>query len=251
MNKLALTVENIRCTYERWGQTVLALDDVNLTVPAGEWLMVAGHNGAGKSTLLKIVAGQIRAFSGAIDIAGRALTAMREKERAGAVYYVHQDPSLGSAPMLTVYENLLIADPSSKGKARRELEQDYTALLCEAGLQSRLHHPAHYLSGGERQLLAFLIARLRPAGLVLLDEPLAAMDAARTALCLRLIEGLREAGKTLLFVTHDLRLAATEGDRAILLSRGRIVYDESGDVRSAERMRALMDEVMLQGAERP
>jgi putative ABC transport system ATP-binding protein len=243
----ALVTQNLTCEYHRWGQRVLALDGLNLIVPQGQWLMIAGPNGAGKSTLLRVIAGQVRDYTGDVCIGQHPLRKMSERERANSVYYVNQDPTLGSAPMLTVFENLLIADPKAAGKSRRNMGACYRELLAEAGLQSRLHHPAHYLSGGERQLLAFLIARLRPVSLVLLDEVLAAMDASRTAICLRLLEELQKDGKTLLFVTHSLGIAQNYGDRTVVLAKGRLAYDASGSERSDEHIRAIINQELREG----
>ena len=242
MNIIGLTVQNLTCEYHRWGQQVLALDHVDLRVPQGQWLMIVGHNGAGKSTLLRVIAGNIIDYKGEVFIGQTKLRQMPVRERTSSMYYVNQDPMLGSAPLLTVFENLLIADPQAVEKPRRTLEACYKDLLAEAGLEARLHHPAQHLSGGERQLLALLIARLRPVSLVLLDEALAALDASRTRVCLRLLEGLQKEGKTLLFVTHSLRLAEAMGDRTIVLSRGQIVYDVMNSERSSEKMRILIEQ---------
>ena len=240
MTPLALEAKQLTCRYERWGQTVLALDRVSLEVPVGQWIVLAGHNGAGKSTLLRLISGKVSDFSGEVRVGKRSLRQMSPREWSSLIYYVQQDPTLGSAPLLTVFENLLIADPQAARTRRQVLEDRYRALLAEAGLEARLHHPAHYLSGGERQLLAFLIARIRPASVVLLDEALAALDASRVSLCLRLIAQFREEAKTLVFVTHSVETAATVGDRTLVLRDGRIVYDRSGSARKAEEIRSLI-----------
>src|SRR5688572_4234187 len=102
MKPPALLAQDLTCTYHRWGQKVLALDRVSLTLPSGQWLMIAGHNGAGKSTLLRAMSGQITEFSGELLIDGQPVRQMSSRQRAETVYYVHQNPTLGSAPLLTV-----------------------------------------------------------------------------------------------------------------------------------------------------
>jgi putative tryptophan/tyrosine transport system ATP-binding protein len=231
MNSFALVADNLSCEYERWGQRIRSLDGINITIPKGQWVMLAGHNGAGKSTLLRIIAGHLQNYTGSIIINGTSTEKIKLHQFPNHIYYVNQDPTLGSAPLLTVFENLLVADPLSKRKPRRNLEEQYYDLLAKAGLQSRLHHPASHLSGGERQLLAFLIARLRPAPIVLLDEAFAAMDASRTDTCLSLLRDLQVDGKTLLFITHSLQQAENYGDRTIILSNGQLVYDKLGSDR--------------------
>src|SRR5262245_65237251 len=99
---------------------------------------------------------------------------MNPNELAEAVFLIHQDPLLGTAPDLTIFENLAVSDPRAESESRRSLQAKYMELLKPSGLDLRMKQPAQTLSGGERQLLALLIARLRPASLILLDEPLAA-----------------------------------------------------------------------------
>ena len=236
-----LRVENLTVTFTRWGQSVKALDSVNLSVPQGQWLMVVGHNGSGKSTLLKAISGRISDGDGEVFIGERHVTDMTPPELADTLFYVHQDPLLGTAPMLTLYENLVVAD--SQAQAERETKHQrflrYKELLSPLNLSDRLKQPVRTLSGGERQLLALLIARLRPSLLVLLDEPFAALDPAKADLCLREIVRMHEAGKTLIQVTHDEGRAFSLGDRTVVLKGGRVVYDEVGAARSKDGRRQL------------
>jgi putative ABC transport system ATP-binding protein len=233
-NSSFLQVENLTVKFSRWGQAVTALDSITLSMPQGQWLIVVGHNGSGKSTLLKAISGQIEVDAGEVLIEGRRVGAMRGGELAGKLFYVHQDPLLGTAPILTVYENLVVADyyAQLEREAKHLLLLKYKEMLEPLGLSERMKQPVRTLSGGERQLLALLIARLRPASLVLLDEPFAALDPAKVKLCMLEIVRLNKAGKTLIQVTHDERLAFSLGDRTVGLKGGRIVYDEAGTVRS-------------------
>jgi ABC-type uncharacterized transport system ATPase component len=171
--------------------------------------------------------------NGEIVLAGRNVSKMNPSEISDQVFLVHQDPHLGTAPKLTLFENLMIADHMAEvnGTSKRQLALKYRDLLQPLGLDGRLKQMTQYLSGGERQLLALLIARLRPSSLLLLDEPVAALDPANANRCICEVRALSEQGKTILQVTHDVRMAVGLGHRTIVIQSGRIVYDESADKR--------------------
>lgn len=229
-----LMVKDLTVTFERWGQTVKALDAVSLTVPQGQWLILVGANGSGKSTLLRAISTRLQPSSGQVFIKGKNVKAMSPAEIAHNVFHVHQDPLLGTAPTLTIFENLAVADHQAQidREPKHLLEKKYQDMLTPLGLNERMKQPVRTLSGGERQLLALLIARLRPASLILLDEPLVALDPVKTELCLKEIVGLNENGKTLIYVTHNVKHAVSLGDRTVALHAGQIVFDETADTRS-------------------
>jgi len=228
-NNAILQMDGVRCTFERWGQVVTALDGVSFSIAPGAWVMLAGPNGAGKSTLLKVFCRQVTTFSGTVRINGNSADRLTPWEWARLAYYVDQDPRAGTAGMLTVFENLAVADPEFR--SRRSCESRYAALLAPYGLADRLRQPVYTLSGGERQLTALLIAYLRQTPVVLLDEPLAALDANRSAMCLSVLRMLSAAGRTLVQVAHDISLATTLGERTVVMRDGRIVLDQCGAAR--------------------
>ncbi|MCY3019712.1 MAG: ATP-binding cassette domain-containing protein [Planctomycetota bacterium] len=234
-----LTVSNVTVTFSRWGQAVRAVRDLTLSLPRGQWVMLVGHNGSGKSTLLRAISGAIRPETGDIVLTGRSLTDMSASEIARSVFLVHQDPLMGTASTLTLFENLLVADhaAATANCSHKELLGKYVELLRPLGLADRLKQLAKTLSGGERQLLALLIGRLRPSPLMLLDEPLAALDPAKSELCIEQIRSMHAAGKTVVQVTHEPHLALRAGDRTVVLANGEIVYDAIGDDRSSEALR--------------
>jgi ABC-type multidrug transport system ATPase subunit len=211
-----VTVDRLSVTYQRWGEVVQALTELSLTVDAGEWLMLVGHNGSGKSTLLRVLAGQIVPSAGDIRFHHGSGTC------ASPAFLLEQNPLVSAAARLTLVENLRVADTIIKHSAR-EQDEKYTGMLKGVGLYARRNQLAQYLSGGERQLLGLLIASLRPSPVILLDEPLAALDPARQAQCLRLIEGLHKAGRTIIQVTHDRSIAADRGDRVVEMAAGRML----------------------------
>lgn len=105
-----LEVDGLTVTFNRWGQTVSALNSLSFSIPAGQWVMLVGHNGSGKSTLLKTIAGQISPSKGKVIVAGVSPDDLRASDLADRVFYVHQDPLAGTAAKLTLFENLFVAD---------------------------------------------------------------------------------------------------------------------------------------------
>jgi len=234
----SLRLDDISYSFERWGQVVHALDHIELEVPRGQWLMVVGSNGAGKSTLMNIISARLSGYSGSMKIFGEPHQRLSRKKLSALVFHVTQDPLRGTAPALTVLENLIVSDPAgrmSHGR-RRELEMKYHALTAPFGLGDRLHQQAGALSGGERQLLALLIARLRPCPLILLDEPLGALDPTRAESCLKVLRDLHADGRTLVQVTHDIGLSAHVGDRTVGLQGGHVIYDSCGRIRNEQEI---------------
>lgn len=238
-----LEIRELTVTFSRWGQSVPALDRVNLSIPKGQWVMLVGHNGSGKSTLQRVISGRQTPTHGQVIIDGKQADTLGSSEIARHVFHVHQDPLMGTAPKLTLFENLLVADQQARinGIPRRELINKYRDLLQPLGLANRMKQLARYLSGGERQLIALLIARLRNASLLLLDEPLAALDPAKAEACMNLISTLHLGGATILQVTHDPSLAASAGNRTLALRDGRLVLDQLEE----ERDLAKLEEVWL------
>lgn len=234
-----LEARGISLSFARWGQKVAALTDVDLAVPRGQWVMLVGPNGAGKTTLLNVISSRVSQDAGRVSIDGKEIGRTSPAELCQRVFSVHQDPLLGTAPVLTVYENLLIADHDAQiaGESKRSLRNKYAEMLSPLGLDDRLKQQARTLSGGERQLLALLIARLRPASVILLDEPLAALDPNRVDIALNELDGIKRAGKTIIQVSHNIDLSSTLGDRTVGMANGRIVYDEAGSMRSESAIR--------------
>lgn len=237
MTTPVLAIDHLSKGFSRWGVFHKALDDITLHVPPGQWLVVAGHNGSGKSTLLNLVSGRVPIEEGTIHVRGESIATLPATAIPTHVFLVHQDPMLGTAPLLTVFENLYVADRQTKGVRRRTLAKRYESMLEPLGLGGKLKQLVQSLSGGQRKLLSILIARLQPAPLILLDEPLAALDPEKTELALNEMRDLHAANKTLLQVSHEVEHLADLGDRTVVLKDGRIVYDEVAADRSLEDIR--------------
>ena len=237
---------------------VRALQGVDLTLDRGSFLIVLGTNGSGKSTLLNAVAGSFLPNRGTIRLNGRDITRWPEHRRATLVGRVFQNPFSGTAPGMTVAENLALAARRTRqggiGRAlsrqrRRELHAHVAALGI--GLEDRLDAPIGLLSGGQRQALTLLMATMERPELLLLDEHTAALDPKSAEQVLRVTQDIVTRMRlTTLMVTHSMPQAVRMGDRVLMMHRGRVVRDWSG-VRKrrlrVEDLLALFDEV--RGAE--
>jgi putative ABC transport system ATP-binding protein len=228
---------------------VQALSGVSLTVDAGELVTVVGANGAGKSSLVHIVAGTVRPTTGQVRIGGRDVTRWPDHRRAGLVTRVFDDPRIGTAPELSIEDNLAMA--MSRGRRRtlrfalnakrRRTMQEHLAAL-NLGLETRLHDPVGQLSAGQRQSLTLVLAALGDPAVLLLDEHLAALDPATARRVLGLTSDVvAAAGCATLMVTHNMEHALATGSRVVVMSRGRIVGDVSGDAKRDLRPTDLID----------
>ena len=215
-----------------------ALAGISLTVPDGEFVTVIGANGAGKSTLFGAIAGSFMTDSGSIFLGGEDITLLSENKRAKRIGRLFQDPMRGTAPEMTVIENLALA--AGRGgwfshitKADREF---YLEKLAELGigLEDRPDKRVGLLSGGQRQALTLIMATINPPELLLLDEHTAALDPATAEKVMALTEkAVRENHLTCLMITHNMQAALDHGDRTLMMNAGKIIYDTKGDERKS------------------
>lgn len=216
---------------------VHALRDLSLDIAAHEFIVVIGTNGSGKSTLLNAIAGTILPDAGRIVIDGVDVTRMEDFQRARFIGRVFQNPFSGTAPSMTVAENLRLANLRGLGKGMRigltrgELERfrERSAEL-EMGLEKRMDTPIGLLSGGQRQALTLLMATLREPRILLLDEHTAALDPRSAEGVMTLTERVIERYHlTTLMVTHDMSEAARYGSRLLMMHMGEIAMDITGE----------------------
>lgn len=209
------------------------LNDVNLTINEGDFITVLGGNGAGKSTLFNSIAGNLSIDSGEIILKDHVITNWKEERRAQYIARVFQDPKMGTAPRMTVAENLLLAQHRGQPRKlkKRELKEHYAAFekLCSLignGLENHLDSPTGSLSGGQRQALSLLMSTMTNPDLLLLDEHTAALDP-KTARQLMVLtdQRIKEQNLTCLMITHRMEDALKYGNRLILLQKGRIKLD--------------------------
>ncbi len=212
-----------------------ALDDLSLKVEKGDFITIVGGNGAGKSTLLNAIAGTFLLDTGSIILNGQDVTRKAEEVRAKAVSRVFQDPSMGTAPRMTVEENLSLA--LKRGQKRGfglALKEDNRKTFQHAlsqlhlGLENRLDTEIGLLSGGQRQAIALLMATIMKPEILLLDEHTAALDAKTSKRILEISsQQVSENNLTALMITHNLQDALIYGNRMILLHHGKIIKDYS------------------------
>lgn len=213
------------------------LKNINLKLEDGDFVTLLGTNGAGKSTLLNIINGSIFPTSGKILLKDQDLTNLSEVKRAKYIAQVFPDPKMGTAPRMTVAENLLLATKRGehRGLRLRGLDKHMQEFKRQAaqlpnGLNERLNTFVGNLSGGQRQTLSFLMATIKRPDLLLLDEHTAALDPNTSRELLELTDKVvQEEHLTCVMITHQLKDAIKYGNRTIILNNGRIVFDVKGD----------------------
>lgn len=244
-----LEIRDIEKTfYEGTPNEVRALQGVNIAIEEGSWVIVVGTNGSGKSTLLNAVAGSFFVDRGSLHIGGHDVTRWPEHKRARLIGRVFQNPFSGTAPQMTIAENLALA--SRRGRARGLGWALRGSLMTEmydrvhrlgTGLEDRLGNSIGTLSGGQRQGLTLLMATWLKPALLLLDEHTAALDPKSADQVIRVTQAVIERDRlTTLMVTHSMQQAASLGDRLIMMYRGKVLHDLSG----AEKRRLRADDLL-------
>ncbi|MDN6137931.1 MULTISPECIES: ABC transporter ATP-binding protein [Corynebacterium] len=227
-----------------------ALVDVSLNLAPGDFVTVIGSNGAGKSTLLNSISGRLIVDSGTISIEGKNVSRQPEHKRAKVVGRVFQDPMAGTAPNLTIEENLSLAYLRGKGRGlslglnskRRAFFREQLESL-ELGLEDRMGSKVGLLSGGQRQALSLLMAGFTNPDVMLLDEHTAALDPQRAELVTTLTERIVSQGNlTTLMVTHNMAQAIQVGNRLIMMHDGKIIYEASEEQKQKLAVQDLMSE---------
>ncbi len=217
-----------------------ALNRLNLHLDAGDFVTIIGSNGAGKSTLFNAICGTFFLNEGRILLAGQDITYDREHRRALSIGRVFQDPMKGTAPHMTIEENLSLAysratsRPLSFAPSRKQ-----TALfrdrIAEFGmhLEDRMKTNVGLLSGGERQAVTLLMCTIVPPKLLLLDEHTAALDPATADKVMEITRRTVEANRlTTLMITHNMSSALAIGNRTVMMDAGQILFDLSGQQRA-------------------
>lgn len=223
-----------------------ALDGLTFHADKGDFITIIGANGAGKSTLFNAIAGSFITDSGEITLGGVDITLMQEHKRSRVIGRLFQDPMRGTAPGMTVEENLALA--ASRGSwlshvkaADKKLFRERVALLG-MGLEDRMDQQVGLLSGGQRQALTLMMATLNPPKLLLLDEHTAALDPATAEKVLKITKDIvAENGLTCMMITHNMQSALELGNRTIMMNSGNIVFDTNGEERSKLTVQHLLD----------
>lgn len=209
------------------------LDNVSLTIHKHDFITILGGNGAGKSTLFNVISGTLPLTSGSIYILGENVTSYSPEKRAKYLSRVFQDPKMGTAPRMTVAENLLIA--KFRGEKRRlvprrlkRYRKEFQEIIEKIGngLEKHLDTPIEFLSGGQRQALSLLMATLKRPELLLLDEHTAALDPKTSVALMELTDDFVQRDQlTSLMITHHMEDALKYGNRLIVMKEGQIIQD--------------------------
>ncbi|PCN44315.1 ABC transporter ATP-binding protein [Brevibacillus laterosporus] len=226
----------------------IALQQIHLHLMPGDFVTVIGSNGAGKSTLLNMIGGALLPDGGQVCIDGKDVTRRGEHQRAKYIGRVFQDPMAGTAPHMTIEENLAIALARGERrlfrlgvtKSKRSFFREQLSIL-EQGLEDRLQAKVGLLSGGQRQALSLLMATLTKPKILLLDEHTAALDPKRAALITALTKRIVERDQlTTLMVTHNMEQALSLGNRLLMLHEGKIILDVGQEQKASMTTKELL-----------
>jgi putative ABC transport system ATP-binding protein len=228
----------------------VALHKIQLTLNKGDFVTIIGSNGAGKSTLMNVISGVMFPDEGSIYIDGQDVTVMPEYIRSRYIGRVFQDPMAGTAPSMTIEENLAMAYSRNKKRTFRKgvtkKRRDYFREVLETlhlGLENRLQAKVGLLSGGERQALSLLMATFTEPAILLLDEHTAALDPARAELITNLTkEIVQKYGLTTLMVTHNMQQAIDLGNRLIMMDKGQIILEVDAEAKKGLTVEKLLAE---------
>lgn len=244
-----LKLENINITFNKnTANERKALQHIDLDVADGDFVTVIGSNGAGKSTLMNVISGSYEADTGKIFLDGKNITHLKEHQRARTIGRLFQDPLRGTAPNMTIEENLGLA--YSRGK-RRSLtigirKKDVSVFRerlkeLDLGLEDRMKMPVGLLSGGQRQALTLLMATIVTPKLLLLDEHTAALDPKTAEKVMKITDKIvKENALTTLMITHNISNAIEYGNKIIVMSQGKLLLTIEGEQRANMTVEKLM-----------
>ena len=244
-----LSLKNIYKSFNQSTVDELSLfKDFSLFIKEGDFVSIVGSNGSGKTTFLNIISGSQNVDSGEVILKNININKEKEYVRARKIGRVYQDPSLGTSPNLTIAENMALAD--NKGKhyglsfaLTKKKIQEYQDILkpLNLGLEEKMNVKVKTLSGGQRQVLALVMATLKPIDLLLLDEHTAALDPKTSQLIMELTDKIvKEKKITTIMVTHNLRFAKEYGNRLLMFNQGQIVLD----VKDEEKKKTEIDDLL-------
>ncbi len=209
-----------------YDENSIAINDINLTVKAGEFVSIVGHSGAGKTTLVKMIVAEDTPTEGTVffesqdvhKLKSRELTMLRR--RVGVVF---QDFKL--LHNKTAYENIAFA-MEAVGKTNEEISTDVPHVLELVDLGNKLGHFPHQLSGGEKQRLAIARAIINQPELIIADEPTGNLDPVNTHDIIQILKKINDLGTTIILTTHNRGVIDAVGKRVVTMERGKIVRDD-------------------------
>lgn len=230
-----LKIRNLSKSFNKGTDNEISLfKNFQLDIEPNKCTAIIGPNGCGKSTLLNIISGSIPSDSGHILLNKNDITKLREEKRALSIGRVHQDPSMGVSPSLTILENMSLADKKGERFTLKRLVKKnninrYKELLrsLDLGLEDKLNTKVKFLSGGQRQSLSLIMAAMKHPDLLLLDEHTAALDPKTSNVVMKKTKELLEKYKiTTIMISHNMKDAVEYSDRIIMLDKGEVVLDK-------------------------
>ncbi len=245
-----LKLQNINKTFNKGTASAKqAIKNLSLQLNPGDFISIIGSNGAGKSTVFNAIGGSFLVDSGHIFLENEDITFMPEHKRARQIGRLFQDPLRGTAPNMTIEENLALVylrankHRSIFGITNKERDFFRTKLAeLDLGLENRLKSKVGLLSGGQRQALTLLMATMITPKLLLLDEHTAALDPATADKVLTLTEKIVATGQiTTMMITHNIASALTLGNRTVMMNNGQIILDISGEERTKMTVPQLLE----------
>ena len=232
-----IEIKNLHKTFfSEIGTAKPVFKGLDLKIDDGDFVTIIGSNGAGKSTLLNVINGQINPDGGDIILNGSNITNIERHKRSKWISQVYQDPTQGTAPSMTVLENLSMAKNKGKrfnftfGLDTKNIEFYKNQLKSIGlGLEKQLFTQVGLLSGGQRQCLSLIMATLNHPDILLLDEHTAALDPQTSEIILEITKEIVEKNNiTSLMITHNMQDAIKYGNRLIMLHSGEVIFDIKG-----------------------
>lgn len=245
-----LTVNHVTKTFNKGTVNErIAMNQVSLHLEEGDFVTVIGSNGAGKSTLFNLISGSFLPDEGSIELDNQDITFMKEHKRAKMIGRLFQDPLKGTAPSMTIEENLALSylrntrKKISFGISRKDSDFFKERLAALGlGLEDRLKTKMGLLSGGQRQAVTLLMSTLVTPKLLLLDEHTAALDPATADKVLKITKDIvKENHITTMMITHNIQSALDLGNRTIMMDDGKVILDIKGEQRENMTVEGLLE----------
>jgi len=229
-----LKLENLHVTFHPGTiHERIALNGVNYEVKKGDFITILGTNGAGKSTLLNSISGSVELDRGKIVLDGMDITRMKEYKRSRYIGRLFQDPLKGTAPNMTILENLALAyNRGKRSTFSRAIKKSDVLFFRQQlaklhlGLEDRMDAKVGLLSGGQRQAVTLLMATMVTPKLLLLDEHTAALDPKTADTIMKLTDEIvKEHAIATVMITHNMKQALTYGNKLLVMNEGKIVKE--------------------------